>query len=109
MHSDASHLRDLLAFAIQRRVRMAATYNKAEAVLAPHSLFERHGDLFVRAVTLEYDGRSPREPKLGTFKLAGLSSVRLLGRGFADDVFAAFRPGLNAPRRKRVSTMPQHG
>ena len=88
MSFDASHLRDLLSFAIARRVRVAANYNRAEAVLAPHSLFERHGDLFVRAVTLEYDGRTPREPKLGTFKLAGLSSVRMLGRTFPADILA---------------------
>jgi len=79
----------MLAFAIERQVFVTATYNRLRARLAPHSLFERHGDSFLRAVTLEVDGREPREPKLGIFKLTGLSEVTLEGRGFsAEEVFA---------------------
>ena len=81
---------DLLTFAIDRNIYVLATYNRGEAKLAPHSLFERHGDPFLRAVTVEYDSRAPREPKLGTFKLSGLSSVRLLGESFRpEDHFEA--------------------
>ena len=80
-------LPDLLSFAIDRHVQVLARYNRCEAVLAPHSLFERHGELFLRAATLRYAGRPPRETKLGTFKLTGLSNVRLSGDGFGKNIF----------------------
>ncbi len=82
-------LPELLLFAIERRIQLRAIYNRGEAALAPHSLLERHGDLFLRAVTMRFDGRAPREPKLGTFKLAGLSNVRLTGSEVPDGIFAA--------------------
>ena len=68
--------------AIVKRQAVAATYNRIVVTLAPHILYTRHGDLHVDAVTLERDGRPPREEKLGTFKLAGLSAVRLTPRRF---------------------------
>lgn len=69
--------------AIVKQQAVAATYNRVEVTLAPHILYTRHGDLHVDAVTVERDGRPPKEEKLGTFKLAGLSSVRLTPRRFA--------------------------
>lgn len=72
----------VLLEAIVKRQAVAATYNRTEVTLAPHILYTRHGDLHVDAVTLERDGRPPKEEKLGTFKLAGLSAVRLTPRRF---------------------------
>ena len=69
--------------AIVKRQAVAATYNRADLTLAPHILYTRHGDLHVDAVTIDRDGRPPREEKVGTFKLAGLSAVRLTPRRFA--------------------------
>jgi hypothetical protein len=69
--------------AMAKRVLLVATYNKGRSTLAPHSLFERHGELYLRAVTVERDGRAPREPKLGTFKLSGLSDVERTRRLFS--------------------------
>ncbi|WP_425230097.1 hypothetical protein [Sphingomonas sp.] len=66
--------------AIVKQQAVAATYNRVELTLAPHILYTKHGDLHVDAVTLERDGRPPKEAKLGTFKLAGLSAVRLTPR-----------------------------
>lgn len=68
--------------AIVKQVAVAATYNRTEMTLAPHVLYTRHGDLHVDAVTLERDGKPPKEAKLGVFKLAGLSGVRLTPRRF---------------------------
>lgn len=68
--------------AIVRRRALAATYNRAEVTLAPHILYTRHGELHVDAVTLDRDGKPPREVKIGTFKLAGLGALRLTPRGF---------------------------
>lgn len=51
------------------------TYNKRTVTLAPHIVFARHDELYLRAVTVEQEGRKPREWKLGTFKIAGLGPV----------------------------------
>ena len=79
----------VLAESIGRRVCVNATYNRVAVVLAPHSLFERHGDLFLRAVTIEHDGRKPREARLGTFNAKGLSGLTPTRRLFSA---ALFRP-----------------
>jgi hypothetical protein len=68
--------------AIVKQQAVAATYNRTEVILAPHILYTRHGDLHVDAVTIERDGKPPKEVKLGTYKLAGLSAVRITPRRF---------------------------
>ena len=73
----------ILLEAIVKRQAVAATYNRTEMTLAPHILYTRHGDLHVDAITIERDGKPPKEVKLGTFKLAGLSGVRITPRRFA--------------------------
>jgi hypothetical protein len=72
----------LLIEAIARRLCVDATYNRTAVRLAPHIAYTRHGDLFVDAVTVERDGKKPKEIKLGTFKLAGLVDLRLTRRLF---------------------------
>ncbi len=73
---------DLIAFAISRGICVLAVYNRSQVVLAPQRLLERRGEPFLKAVTLETDDRTPKVPKLGTFKLAGFSDLRLSGRTF---------------------------
>ncbi len=68
--------------AIVKQQAVAATYNRMTMTLAPHVLYTKHGDLHIDAVTIERDGKPPKEHKLGTFKLAGLSAVRLTPRRF---------------------------
>ena len=68
--------------AIVKRQAIAATYNRTEVILAPHILYTRHGDLHIDAVTIEREGKPPKEEKLGTYKLAGLSGVRITPRRF---------------------------
>ncbi len=70
---------------------VAVTYNRVRMLLAPHVLYTRHDDLFIDAVAVETAGRPPREIKLGTFKLAGLSDLDLSERPF--DVQPVFDPG----------------
>ncbi|PTQ12017.1 hypothetical protein CLG96_05400 [Sphingomonas oleivorans] len=72
----------LLLEAIALRKCVEATYNRMFVKLAPHILYTRHDEVFVDAVTVERDGQPPREIKLGTFKLAGLT-----GLAFADQRF----------------------
>ena len=76
----------ILLEAIVKRQAVAATYNRSELTLAPHILYTRHGELHVDATTVERDGKPPREEKLGTYKLAGLSGVRVTPRRFAVSV-----------------------
>jgi hypothetical protein len=71
--------------AIALRKCLRATYNRMVVTLAPHILYTRHDELFIDAVTVDRDGKPPREIKLGTFKLAGLKDVVLLDRGFMPD------------------------
>lgn len=74
--------------AIVKQLALAATYNRGEVTLAPHILYTRHGELYLDAVTLERDGKPPREVKLGTFKLVGLQPLRLTARRFTpSDLF----------------------
>jgi len=72
----------ILLEAIARKKCVAATYNRMAVKLAPHILYTRHDDLFVDAVTVERDGQPPREVKLGTFKLAGLTGLDFDNREF---------------------------
>lgn len=72
----------ILCAAIARHICVATTYNKRSVILAPHLVFTRHGEPYLRAVTVEQDGRKPREEKLGTFKLAGLGAVSITNRSF---------------------------
>ncbi len=68
--------------AISRRMLVEAQYNGATIRLAPHLMFERHGDLFVSALNLGKTWRSDEEPRLGQFKLAGLNDTRLIEEEF---------------------------
>jgi hypothetical protein len=68
--------------AIVKHLAIAASYNRGEVTLAPHILYTRHGELYLDAVTIERDGKPPKEMKLGTFKLAGLSPLRITARRF---------------------------
>ena len=68
--------------AIARGTCIEAVYNRMRVTLAPHILYTRHDELYVDAVTVERDGRPPREVKLGAFKLAGLHELALADRPF---------------------------
>lgn len=77
--------------AIALRKCVEAKYNRSAFKLAPHILYTRHGELFVDAVTIERDGKPPREVKLGTFKLAGLKDLNVDERTFKPEQI--FDPG----------------
>ena len=93
----------ILLEAIVKRQAVAVTYNRTEAVIAPHILYTRHGDLHVDAVTIERDGKPPKEAKLGTYKLAGLSGVRITPRRFT--VSPLFDPGAERYQGEAVMTV----
>ena len=80
----------LLLEAIALRKCIAATYNRGKVKLAPHVLYTRREELFIDAVTVERNGEAPRNVKLGTFKLAGLTELEFSGRLFQPE--AIFDP-----------------
>ena len=79
MHNDT---RMTLLQAIATKRMVAADYNGARLTLAPRLMFERHGDLFVSALNPAKSIRSDEDPRLGHFKLGGLSAVELLEQEF---------------------------
>jgi hypothetical protein len=68
--------------AIARQQAITARYNGGDVKLAPHLLFERHGDLFVRALNLSKTWSHDDERRLGQFKLTGLAATELLDEKF---------------------------
>lgn len=76
--------------AIVRLRCVAARYNGGNVVLAPHVLFMKNDALHIGALTIERDGKVPREAKIGIFKLDGLGDLRLIERAF--DVNPVFEP-----------------
>lgn len=78
-----SEARMTMIEAIARKKAVTARYNGEPVKLAPHLLFERRGDLFVRALNMSKVWRSDEEPRLGQFKLAGLVAAELLDETFA--------------------------
>ena len=73
----------ILEQAIGKRVCLQAVYNRTPVILAPHSLITKNDAAYLRAVTVEHGGRKPREPKLGAFKVDGLTAVGLTKRLFS--------------------------
>ena len=68
--------------AIALRQHLGARYNKLELVLAPHVLYKRNDSYFIDAITILRDGAEPREPKIGSYNLAGLSELTVLDEKF---------------------------
>jgi hypothetical protein len=73
----------LLLEAIALKKCIHATYNRVDMKLAPHILYTRNDALFVDAVALAKAGNPPREKKLGSFKIDGLSMIALSDEHFA--------------------------
>lgn len=90
----------LILEAISRMRCMEAIYNRVRMKLAPHILYTRHGDLFLDAVAVEREGRTPGRLRLGTFKIAGLQVTELVARSFQP------LPGFNAGDLKYMEATP---
>lgn len=68
--------------AIALRRCLSARYNKLSLVLAPHVLYKRNDSYFIDAITITREGQEPREPKVGSYNLAGLSELEVLDETF---------------------------
>lgn len=87
--------------AIVKQQAIAAVYNRGSVTLAPHILYTKHGEIYLDALTLERDGQPPKEAKIGAFKLAGLSALRITPRRFEPSEL--FVPG--EPRYEGVTLL----
>ncbi len=76
--------------AIARKRTVTARYNGKVMRLAPHQLFERHGDLYISALNLDKNWRSDEERRLGHFKLDGLAAAEVINETF--DPLPNFQP-----------------
>ena len=54
-------------------------------------LYTKHDEVYLDAVAIARDGQAPREVRLGTFKVAGLSDVKVGDAGFEPE--SLFDPG----------------
>lgn len=77
---DGPRLKIMEAIAFKRT--LSVRYNGGTITLAPHFLFERHGDLYLGALNMTKIWRSEDERRLGQFKLAGLGDAELLDETF---------------------------
>lgn len=87
--------------AIVRKRTVAVHYNGQTLKIAPHLIFERHGDLFVEALNLSKNWREDDDRRLGQFKLAGLRQAEMLEEGF--DPLPAYKA--EAPRGEDTIVM----
>lgn len=98
-----SDTRIIVFEAIAKRQIVATCYNGEQLKLAPHCLFERHGDLFVRALNLNKTWRVEEDPRLGQFKLAGLVGTELLDEPF--EPLPAYEAALPRPDDNLILTV----
>ncbi len=77
-----SEPRLVLMEAIACKLVVTARYNGVILKLAPHALFERHGELYVSALNLNKNWISEDARRLGHFKLSGLSMMELTQEAF---------------------------
>ena len=75
----------IISNAIALKHRLGGSYNNGRVVLEPCLLYRDNDVLFLLAVTALRDGKPPREPKLGTFRLAGLNDVKRFDEMFLPD------------------------
>lgn len=67
----------LIKLAIARKLCILATYNRTAMTIAPHILYTKHDEPHLDGVVIARGGVPPKELKLGTFKLTGLSGLGL--------------------------------
>lgn len=96
--SPACQVADALRSAIGAKVLISARYNVGVSILAPYATFVKHGEAYLRAVTVARDGVEPAQLKLGTFKLSGLGNVQVTSVPF-DPTELYRRVEARAPRR----------
>jgi hypothetical protein len=91
--------------ALRLRRCLSASYNRGNVVLEPVLLFREHDAAFLLARTALRDGLVPRESKLGSFRLSGLSQVGLAAIAVDRSLVPPEDWNLDAPRRVEVERL----
>jgi len=94
--TDSETIRD----AIAKKRCIEITYNNMRLKVAPHILYTRHGAPFLDGVPVEREGKELNDPRLATFKLAGLRDVAVIDRSFEP------MPGFDENDQKYSETQP---
>jgi len=71
----AAAIPKIIVEAVLLKTCVAAMYNKTAIKMAPQIVYTKHDELFIDGVVVERDGKPPKELKLGTFKLVGLTEL----------------------------------
>lgn len=65
-----------LSAAIREHRFVTVRYNRGASTLAPYGTIMRGGARYLQAITVARDGEPVSRPRLGAFKVSGLSDLR---------------------------------
>lgn len=91
--------------AIATKHCLTASYNGTAFVLAPHILYTRIDLVYLDAVPITKNGALPREVKMATFKVDGMSDIQLADEVF--DISPLYEPWLDKYRDKTLFSVPE--
>ncbi len=91
--------------AIATKRCLTGSYNGTLFVLAPHILYTRRDLVYLDAVPVSKNGAPPREPKMATFKVDGMSDIDLAEEPF--EVSCLYEPWLEKYRDKTLFSVPE--
>jgi hypothetical protein len=80
-------------------------YNGTAFLLAPHILYTRLDLIYLDAVPITKNGAPPREVKMATFKVDGMSDIELTDVPF--DVSPLYEPWQDKYRDKTLFSVPE--
>lgn len=83
---------------------LTAAYNGTDFVLAPHILYTRRDLVYLDAVPLFKNQAPPREEKMATFKVDGMSDIALAETPFV--VSPLYQPWLDKYRDTTLFAVP---
>lgn len=90
--------------AIALKKCLTANYNGTSFVLAPHILYTRRDLVYLDAVPLFKNEAPPREEKMATFKVDGMSDIALADIPF--EVSTLYQPWLDKYRETTLFAVP---
>lgn len=90
--------------AIALKQCLTAVYNGTAFVLAPHILYTRRDLVYLDAVPLFKNQTPPREEKMATFKVDGMSDIALADTPFG--VSPLYQPWLDKYRDTTLFAVP---
>lgn len=72
----------ILFEAIAHRKMVRGVYNRGQVLIAPHIMYNKNDAVHIDAVTVERDGVPPRERRLATYRVSGLSELAIVDQQF---------------------------